>query len=739
MPKFVFEGKLLFSCYSVKVPFKDPKVADSYLVLWVEPNHAVSAPVTYESRHGKFRAEMNIPDGSPDILKMSFVIRTSDPESLNRRSVKLMEFCADLNELLGNGHQEVHHKDMKVSARDYFMPNNRVVMHINLVSSSTHVRLTRSALRDIPESNKYIQELKEDIMNSVKEHKLKLVSSVASFAEGITCWELDSCILEHNQKIPSFQTHFSLLNHMEEALGRSVPVGLLVYNFALAISHTGKTLQYINDCYTPTQKAELLSQCLSVTNDAGMTTYERDMTVGARPAGSDQIMIGMVTTENMGIPLSVTQFVGRDLNTRKIPKIDEGMSFEEMQDRIQSMKGGIMPSVLADDCESLSFLAKMLARTLMSSSMKSQDLKKNCKPEKLFEKISAKNWNRLSKFMEFCQNLMISGQFTVTTSIGLASSAAAGNGDDGLGQLMGHSFNVGVYESNDDVSKKQWKCFMMEATAKLRHMEPSLCEQKVPLHIVKNPGEPMVTEMMQFHEAVNGIGRTISILSRVADEGLGHRDVKTGWLKGVGSWCMNSTEMPSLDSKQKIKFYQRIVYTRLYESSKYVNCLPVSNAIPGCEPSELFNGKLKGFGISLDSEILQLMDKIFKEVAAPQVPDDAVEQVMSNWMPLPNLGKINKHIVNDDNYFFTPIMETPCIPESTPIVYVAKKRLFEAFNKINMGKADSDQIKIVETKMIGTGVQALVGIPRNGFKNPTAIQSLKEAAKSINWPFKMGE
>lgn len=584
----------------------------------------------------------------------------------------------------------------------------------------------------------------------------------------------------------------------ERAWNRSVPLEFAVYNAYLRLEHTGMKVSDV--LMLPDEDfAPIYSTAKQATWDAMISTYERDLTVGAGISLSTGFCLVAKSTENMvspvlfwpacndacltwclsqAVPCTEPQFLGRRFHEPNPIRVPDSANVQVLA----PLMGGrpeFTLSALADDCESDGSFQRLFDNAITRAfegpeslqgqlsglsrvSARTSPLQERCKGCRLFSSWNDEDWELMTKFFKRGLKLVRDGKLSVTTAIGLATSASAGQ--EGSGESYGgHCFNVGRFQENPE---KDVKCFILEGTAPMDHMSVTKDTPTVTVYMRtsldgqvekwENKTLDMATFLTDLAKTVCEFTRSINIVN-----GTGIRT--GGWptKEKTQGWIASKMFINNLDSDPDvpIPFYHRILYTGWQCSAEGVGCMPVEEIQSASEspvnggqstlrsmgvgPYNLGNMNLRGLPAVADKG---LMDMILPEANPPMAGMAIWDKLFKGWAPCDPVrdGFLSRPSVvccgKGARVLVAACMESPASPDYVPLMYKANVALANKANEKNSAKPDSDKITM-EIRRRGTGLLKLMYVDQESMrslmvlgKSMTFVRSLKEARTELGWP-----
>lgn len=447
------------------------------------------------------------------------------------------------------------------------------------------------------------------------------------------------------------------------------------------------------------------------------------------------------------MPCSAAHYLGMTLDAETIPasamkaKQYKDLSIPELFKQIKPHEEHML-SIECDDCESLTFLTQMLKRTWISSNFAPEAIESECKKVNLFSKWTPECWQKVSALMKDGQQMLHNGNLVIPNCVGLTSAESAGDDSEDAGSSSGHCHAMGIYTS--DTSDTPY-CFMVEGTALMRQISVQKDTPKFSAKFSDPSTKKWEQKTIDMASGLTVLSKGITMYTRIINSAGGQPkdDTNLGWNVGhnTSGWVGHQMTMSSLDSAPEypLKFYNKVLYSGLISDDEYIGSLPVNGKDcelhAGCKPQSFRDNKVRGIGIKLDKETLQTSYDIMNEATPPLADMTTIAKVMNKWVPCKKIYNLNKDVEEktQNKYYVTNSMESPADPTLIPIIYIAKQKLFDAANKINLEKKDTDGIFSLVRRM-GTGVNVTTFVPQDKSITLTYLASIKSAAKMLEWP-----
>ena len=416
-------------------------------------------------------------------------------------------------------------------------------------------------------------------------------------------------------------------------------------------------------------------------------------------------------------------------------------------------------NVLMDDCESSTLLAKLMRKTwenLYSSHAEvgnrlasdaavcdrlAKRLISECASWPIFRNFTDKSWAGMARIIERGGRMLQAGHLKIMSTVGLASTASAGDAGGGCESLNGHCFNVGWLQTP---SMESPECMILEGTAEtiFLNQTPDSPKMIVKLRTPSENGVACVSNTLPFDQFVSLFTGTAEYLLRVINRpNGGMSDLTAGWPfpQPVTGWVGRTMVMPGLRSTTPCvsQFYNRVLYTGWACTDQGVGCMPVEEVgtvTTGCPPRALNNPNIRGISADIKPDELKIIAAVMEETTPPMVDPAVFKHLSSYWVPCQPLENVNQQTKSRQSmpHVRVAVTETPGVPEFIPLLFEAKTRAVEKANAINAQRQDSDGIYAVACQE-GTGVHVLFDIPlKSGAL--TYIESLRQALQEVGWP-----
>lgn len=197
-----------------------------------------------------------------------------------------------------------------VDLRDPFSSNHaKLTMEaVNRV----HVTLRESPLERLAEFNAALAAVSDDTVDQVKLHSCRVPEEAQAFVAGMTSLSSGG--------VPELNTgnvsmHYGLLGHFYSALKRVTSLPIMAHHLYASLWESGLAMPLANRL-PPKPFARLFCDVLyAITRDPSMFAYQGDQTVdlSMNLSAKSGALFGLrpVTTENIGLPMSATSYLGR--------------------------------------------------------------------------------------------------------------------------------------------------------------------------------------------------------------------------------------------------------------------------------------------------------------------------------------------------------------------------------------------------------------------------------------------
>lgn len=422
-------------------------------------------------------------------------------------------------------------------------------------------------------------------------------------------------------------------------------------------------------------------------------------------------------------------------------------------------------NILMDDCESSALLAKLAKKTVLSMMEQMGRggvqaalgagmnpfggyLKKACEGWPIFNQYTDKSWSLMADIVERGGRMLAAKHLQIMSSIGLASTASAGEGGAvDASDLNGHCFNIGLLQTP---SMDKPEVMILEGTAETIFMDTTNESPQMQVKLMTECTDPSnsnyIERSFQFPTFLTLFGGTVEHMLRIMDTPNGGMyDMQSGWphAQPVTGWVGKTMVMNGLKSERAypLQFYNRVIYTGWACTSLGRGCMPVQEAVQGgivtgCHPYDLHNLSLRGVSADVTPEELSTIAEVVEETTPPMVDTATFKTLSSYWVPGQPLESINVRSQAERKegveYVRIAVMETPGVPEFIPLMLEAKGQAVTRANEINGKRADSDGI-VGRVSAGGTCVKVLIDVPvQNSVL--TYIDSLKQALHELDWP-----
>ena len=426
-------------------------------------------------------------------------------------------------------------------------------------------------------------------------------------------------------------------------------------------------------------------------------------------------------------------------------------------------------NILMDDCESSALLARLCKKTVLSmmegvgagsmqaaleADMKplAKYLKKTCEGWPIFAQYTDRSWSLMADIVERGGRMLQANHLQIMSSIGLASTASAGEGGVvDASELNGHCFNIGLLQTP---SMDRPEVMILEGTAETIFLDTTAESPQMQVKLMTDCSSPSnsnyVVRSFQFPPFLTLLGGTVQHMLQIIDTPNGGMcDMQSGWphAQPVTGWVGKTMVMYGLKSERAfhLQFYNRIIYTGWSCTSQGKGCMPVQegvtqaqggNIVTGCHPYDLHNLSLRGVSADITPEELKTIADVVEETTPPMVDTAVFKNLSSYWVPCQPLESVNvkarAEMKAGVQYVRIAIMETPGVPEFIPLMLEGKGQAVAKANEINNSRPDSDGVngRVVAA---GTGVTVFLDVPyENGVL--TYIDSLKQALHELDWP-----
>lgn len=714
------------------------------------PETGISAQQGNRGR-GRYTMSLDV-TGAPvsELLKLQGVMRMRDTESGTRRTVTVATGGLDMR-LLMQG------QDCTVKLSDTFNPGNYIQVTMRATNAAdyslddgtgqslaqqgqTRIQLRATHLRGLQECNREMKRISQSIQAGMKENGIEMPPGGKMFADGLSCFEWAGAVLSDGTQIEPFTTHYAVLGQQEQMWNRHIPVGLVVYSLYLRLSHTGLTMPQIL-AMPLERRCTLFLTGLGMSFDAGLVPYVRDFTTGLMMSMIQGFGIGQKTTENIALPCSAPQFLGRHVRVPNPIVPPHGASIDALAQLLAGREENLRYA-LADDCESSSGLSMIALTSLVEAYQQTPDLKTLCKGyENLFKAWSRQDWESMGRFVGEMVSHVHGGALTLSTVTGLASNASASEVGSGA-SYNGHCHNVGRLNLPD----RPVHCFIVEGTAPMESCTVHRDSPTVMCQVTEmvNGHPQKVSRPLHMPDFLTRLGKTVAFLTQIISRPYGMQVAEgQGWpLKEPASGWLSSTIFSNaLDSDPSfpLNFYNRAMYTSWQCTSGGVGCLPVQEAharIAGCHPYDLNKVDLRALSVALPQDIEKTMKAIIDEANPPLASESQFQQLARTWSPAASLGRMNQdaqaELEHGVRYHTVSCMESPGSQDYTPIILGMKAILACEWNRLNRAHPKSDG-GLVSVEELGTGVTIKIRVPDRPIEQLTLIETCVQAMRNVGW------
>jgi hypothetical protein len=420
--------------------------------------------------------------------------------------------------------------------------------------------------------------------------------------------------------------------------------------------------------------------------------------------------------------------------------------------------GEVDLSILKDDCESEGELATLCRLALASAPETPDQLRQVIGTWSVFRNFTPRCYDLMSQLVTRGGGMLRSGKLKVAVATGLATNANPAVAPKNTVEYNGHCFNIGCY----DDGVKGLNFFLLEGTTPTISRRTTQACPQVAVKVRGPSSGSYTTKLLPFNDYCNVLGQGVNELTRVINSprGGGRAALTGGWplmhpdgknkLRLPG-WTCAEMVMNSLDSDRDcyLEFYNRIMYMGWKTSEQSIGCMPVVRCQPsqlpgsfltGCHPYDLTNQHLQAIGAVVPEEKRSSLSAIMNEAHPPLASEQVFKQITACWAPCSPLVDVNakdRFLVAREpgvEYIRIACMETPAIPEFTPLVCRAKHAAFQLAGEINGKRPDSDGVLFVSSEQPEcTGFHGYILIPVRA-ANCTAIDSVHQALARLQYP-----
>ena len=689
-----------------------------------------------------------------ELLKLQGVMRMCDSDSGNRRTVTVATGGLDMRQLLWGNESIARLSDpfnpgnyiqvrMRASnAHEYDVRDGTGGASVNMGRPAIQIRATH--LRKLSEYNQAVKSLSSSLQGGMKDNGIAMPPGGEMFSDGLSAFEWAGAVLADGTRIEPFTTHYAILGHQERMWNRQLPVALPIFSLYLRLSHSGLTMEQIRSL--PLQRrCELFLSGLGMSFDAGLVPYVRDFTTGLMLSMIQGFGIGEKTTENMALPCSAPQFLGRHFRQANpiVPPLEATM---DMHIDMMAGRPENMPCVLADDCESSAGLAVVALNSLVQAVKQGPDLQVQCKGfEPLFAAWTAQDWTCMSQFVGEMVGLVDGGSLSLSTVTGIATNAAASDvGSEPA--YTGHCHNIGRLIQGDG----SVHCFIVEGTAPMESCTVRQDSPVVTCHVTKMvSGTPQrVVEGLHMPDFLTRLGKTITFMTQIISKPYGAVGADgQGWplREPLTGWLSSTIVSNALDSDPSfpLSFYSRAMYTGWQCTQGGAGCLPVQEStgrLAGCHPYDLNKPDLRALSAGLPPALNEAMRDIIDEANPPIAPNKTFQQLARAWSGATSLSRMNQDVQAGlepgVTYHTLSCMESPGCQDYIPIMLAIKTTLAREWDRLNSAHPKSDGIR-VHAEELGTGVTLKIRVPDRPIDQLTLIETCLQAMRNVGWKGKI--
>jgi len=773
------------------VDLSDHGAGHAFLTAWCSRDRCRSAHVHFQTtteagqkvvQDGTFKFALDIRPDDPDLLKVQVLMRMRDEETKNRRTAELCITCADMRAMLEgktDRFQVAHpfNTDLTVeislricNARDL---RNRLDGPGD--QSNPVLRLRPSSLRQIERLNQDVGGISDAMTQTLQRVKGQTPPGGNGFIPGESLRPFYGRIDPETGKyeIPPLKTHYTVLGAQQEMISRPAPIPVFLYHQYLRIVHSGKTIQEV--LALPDEDfAPFYLQGCPLNCDAGLFPYEKDFVPGLGLTDEEEITLVASGTEDLGWPGTEGTYCGRSIRERRPIKALPSMSMDELrrlfvQDPVDPTSYQplvpdleFMPRALAqpparrnrrvlqelylqystDDCESSALMADIMRMTSLKIDAqlkgkagpgRGRALQAMCSDWKVFRKFTDASWQAMALYVDRGNRMLQAGQLRLMCAAGLSYQASAGDsGNREIKERCGHCFNVCSLQTPSMPQKKVW---LLEGTAPMYQLPVTRTSPRV---TIRNGSTRTMPEFL------SALGSTLLRATLVINKPNGGMPAcLKGWPLDVEitGWVARTMVMCSLDSDPSatLDFYDRVMYVGWPCTTEGLGCMPVSESkqaiVAGCHPFELTNTAVRGVNAGLDPEAAQRMRDIMDEATPPMADESIVRRLADQWIPCNPLEQVNADARREpgQKYHRISVMEAPCAPEYVSIIFEAKRRVAEEFNRINDAAPGSDGIRLYAL-LEGLSASLCADVPDRSIAKLTFMQSLQTALANVKYP-----
>lgn len=733
-----------------------------------------------------------------DLLKVEVYALMRDPETQITKPIPLGAGLVCMHQLC-DGHANkrgtqasTEHADgrgTQVSVIDSIMQVKVCQLELRATQPVDTSRLVRSAMYGVEDHNRALGEITSRVEKLIKTNGIRVPEVAAPFVNGLGFLPNGGA---PELGIPAVQTHYAALNSQIQGVNDQLPHAVLAYLLQVVLTHSGQTVEQALGL--PDRVfARLAGDVLwGLTSDADGCPYEPDRTLAMGVALDDHfnLTFGLqpVTTENIGKPYAQSTFIGRDMTPQTRPdlraepglgkaprKADSRSEFQRLAGILHAKPYEQLPRALAqDDCETSTTACLMATNTVRSGDMSYEAFRNGtigsatalpgAKGFVVFKDWADADVRAAAGFYGRVQQMLRSGALDISLVVGLAggasattqNSAQAGSGEvppiDSRSDLGGHCFAVRRFRG---APGEDPEVGLLEGTSNVRTYfeRPDGPQYRVMLGSKKADAIQKELPMSQFLTLLSSsVSLESQVVNRVIGGGGSGDDSRVGVqgpqdVPGFVRPTIVARSLHSLDlstrSGSELGFYKWCLYTGLTADGADMGTLPLDDLEyrdqkgvgAGCRPAELCNRLLRGVGVAVSRDKVELGRKILSEVWPPLADLDTFRSVLNLWEPLPPLTRVNtdlgRYRQEGVSYATVACMETPASHALVDVVHEMNRQLFARANEVNAAKKNSDGI-LGFVYRIGTGVAKVLHVPeRSGVH--TYLASLREAKAEMGW------
>ena len=680
-------------------------------------------------------------EGTSELLKLQGAMRLTDDESGSRRTVTVATGAAALDSILQG-------QTVSCEIRDPFSPGNCMKLSLKAVGPIPTVPLKPSALRHIPEYNMAVMAVSQRVQSDLSANQIQVPPGGEMFVSGLTSFEFGGCVTGDGTRIDSLSTHYAIMGAQEKLWNRTIPPAIVLYSLYLRLNHSGLTMDQILKAPL-LQRATLFLSGVGMTFDAATVPYVRDFCTGICLSMISGLGITEKTTENMALPCGAPQFLGRHIKPAAPIQAPDGLSLDEYVGMLKGRPENLR-CILSDDCESSAGMAVLALTSLVEGLQRTPDLQALCAGfEPLFAAWGQADWDAMGGFVHDMAGLVRAGQLTLTTAIGIATNAAASDGDaPGPDSYNGHCHNIGRLA----VEGQPIQCFIVEGTAPMELCRVTPTSPRVTCKVASATDPSQTTlERMDMPDFLTRLGKTVSVMTQLVNKPYGAQTGSDGWPlpEPMTGWVSSTIYSNTLDSDPScaLKFYNRVMYAGWACASNQDGCLPVQESaqhatgkVAGCHPYDLNRTDLRAVGVGLDPDMRAKMRAILDEANPPIAEKEVFQKLAATWGPAQPLRAMNqanqRSLEKGVEYLIVSCMESPSSQDYSPVILKIKEPFVREWDRLNRTDPKSDGIRL-SIEQVGTGTTIKLRVPQRDIGELTVIRNGVKAMQALGWKGKL--